>query len=102
MNSENCPSQMIFILLLLPTDPIALKEVKTSTGLSGFFLRVPFLAIATAVIRIFSNCKQEKKVVSCVQLQISVYMVNISFSKQQQQETRALQNLAVLTDEQKG
>ena len=28
MNSENCPSQMIVILLHLSTDPIALEEVK--------------------------------------------------------------------------
>lgn len=57
MNSENCPSQMIFILLLLSTDPIVLKEVKNSTGCFGDFFCVPFLAIAIAVTRILFNYK---------------------------------------------
>lgn len=39
MNSENSPSQMVFILLLLlSTDPIVFKEVKNSTGWLGFFV----------------------------------------------------------------
>lgn len=56
MNSENCPSQMVFILLLLlSTDPIVFKEVKNSTGWG--FLCVPFSAIAIAITRILFNYK---------------------------------------------
>lgn len=60
MNSKNCPSQMIFILLLLLTDPIALKEVKNSTFFF-FFGNVPLLEIAIAVTGILFNCKKKKK-----------------------------------------
>lgn len=68
MNSENCPSQMILILLL-STDTIALKEVKNSTGWFVGFLCVPFLSIAIDV------GKQEKKLVSslCSATNVSVY-----------------------------
>lgn len=82
---------MIFILLLLSTDPIAFKEVKNSTGLvwflflwgffkvflgfGVFFLYVPFLAIAIAVTRIVFKCKKENQCLSsfCSAPNISIY-----------------------------